>query len=135
MIGSVEAPALCVTPARAGRDPACAGATRRRATGIAAARRHDPPAVDRKPKTMAQTTPATPAGAPRGSWFASLVRDAPYLVLIVLGLVGITWTSVARTPPTTYWVVLTPVTALICVAEGWRHSPSNARLRMAASQA
>ncbi len=84
---------------------------------------------------MAQTTPATPAGAPRGSWFASLVHEAPYLLLIVLGLVGISWTSVARTPPTTYWVALTPVTALICIAAGWRHSPSNARLRMAASQA
>ena len=58
------------------------------------------------------------------------------LLLILLTLIGIGWTSVSRTPTTTYWIVLTPVAALICIAAGWRHCASNAeRLRMAASQA
>jgi hypothetical protein len=83
---------------------------------------------------MAQTTPAASAGGPRAAWSASLVHEAPYLLLIVLGLIGISWTSLSRTPPTTYWVVLTPVAALICIAAGWRHSASGARLRMVASQ-
>ena len=74
-----------------------------------------------------------PAGAAR---FAGLIRETPYLLLIVLSLIGIGWTSISRTPTTTYWIALTPVAALISIAAGWRHFPSNAeRLRMIASQA
>jgi hypothetical protein len=81
---------------------------------------------------MADTTSERPAGATRR--FASLLYEAPYLLLIVLGFVGISWTSVARSPATTYWVVLTPIAALVCIFAGWRHCPPDARLRMIASQ-
>jgi hypothetical protein len=85
---------------------------------------------------MTESTSPKPAGAGGASRFAGLIREAPYLLLIVLGLIGIGWTSVSRTPTTTYWIVLTPVAALISIASGWRHCPSNAdRLRMVASQA
>ena len=85
---------------------------------------------------MTESTSPKPAGAGGASRFAGLIREAPYLLLIVLGLIGIGWTSVSRTPTTTYWIVLTPVAALISIAAGWRHCPSNAdRLRMVASQA
>jgi hypothetical protein len=81
---------------------------------------------------MADTTSEKPAGGARR--FASLLYEAPYLLLIILGLVGISWTSISRSPATTYWVVLTPIAALICIFAGWRHCPPDARLRMVASQ-
>ncbi len=85
---------------------------------------------------MTETTSATPVGATHTHRFAGLIREAPYLLLIVLSLVGIAWTSVSTRPTTTYWIVLTPIAALICVAAGWRNYESNAeRLRMIASQA
>ena len=85
---------------------------------------------------MTESTSARAAGAGRASRFAGLIREAPYLLLIVLSLIGIGWTSVSRTPTTTYWIVLAPVAALISIAAGWRRCLSNAeRLRMVASQA
>jgi hypothetical protein len=50
----------------------------------------------------------------------SLLGELPYVAIIVLGLVGILWASVSSAPTATYWVILTPVTALICIAGGWR---------------
>lgn len=92
--------------------------------------------MERKPRAMTESTSARPSGAGGASRFAGLIRETPYLLLIVLSLIGIGWTSVSRTPTTTYWIVLTPVAALICIAAGWRHCTLNAeRLRMAASQA
>jgi len=81
---------------------------------------------------MADTTSEKPAGGARR--FASLLYEAPYLLLIILGLVGISWTSISRSPATTYWVVLAPIAALICIFAGWRRCPPDARLRMVASQ-
>ena len=85
---------------------------------------------------MTESTSARPSGAGGASRFAGLIRETPYLLLIVLSLIGIGWTSVSRTPTTTYWIVLTPVAALISITSGWRHCSSSVeRLRMVASQA
>jgi hypothetical protein len=54
--------------------------------------------------------------------WASLVADVPYYAIVVLGLIGIFWTTLFRAPATTYWVVLTPIAALLCIAAGWRDS-------------
>ena len=43
----------------------------------------------------------------------------PYLALIVLGLIGVCWTSISSAPSTTYWVMMTPVAAFICIVAGW----------------
>jgi len=49
-----------------------------------------------------------------------LLNELPYIAIIVLGLVGICWTSISGTPATTYWVILTPICAFVCSAVGWR---------------
>jgi hypothetical protein len=54
--------------------------------------------------------------------WASLVADVPYYAIVVLGLIGIFWTTLFRAPATTYWVILTPIAGLLCIAAGWRHS-------------
>ena len=55
-----------------------------------------------------------------GAWAVGLLNELPYIAIIVLGLVGICWTSISGTPATTYWVILTPICAFVCSAVGWR---------------
>ena len=79
------------------------------------------------------------AGSDRGSsgrhWLlAALLDELPYAAIIALGLIGISWTSISRTGTTTYWVILTPILALICIVAGWRHTVSGQRIAMAITQ-
>jgi hypothetical protein len=60
-----------------------------------------------------------------------LAREWPYLLVLVLALFGIAYTSFARTPLTTYWIVLTPFIGVICVVTRWKGAESReARLRL-----
>src|SRR5262249_60553703 len=49
-----------------------------------------------------------------------LLREWPYLVVLGLAILGIAYTSFAKTPITTYWIVLAPFIGLICVVTRWR---------------
>ncbi len=55
---------------------------------------------------------------------AFLAREWPYLLVLILALLGVAYTSFARTPITTYWVVLAPFIGLICVVTRWRDAES-----------
>jgi hypothetical protein len=66
--------------------------------------------------------------------WAALIDELPYGAIIVLALVGISWTSVSSSGTTVYWVILTPVLAVICIAAGWRHTVSGQRVAMAITQ-
>ena len=71
----------------------------------------------------------------KSNWiWTSLIDNLPFVAIIVLGLVGISWTSLSQTPTATYWVVVTPITALICIAAGWRHTEKGERVSMAITQ-
>ncbi len=73
----------------------------------------------------------TRKGANSAWVWASLLDNLPYVAIIVLGLIGISWANISQTPTATYWVVVTPFIALICIVAGWRHTPSGERLSMA----
>jgi hypothetical protein len=65
-----------------------------------------------------------------------LMREWPYLLVLVLALFGIAYTSFSRTPMTTYWIVLAPLIGVICVITRWRDTPSRGeRLRLVWTQA
>ena len=49
-----------------------------------------------------------------------LVREWPYLLVLSLAILGIAYTSFAKTPITTYWIVLAPFIGLVCVVTRWR---------------
>src|SRR5215467_4765721 len=49
-----------------------------------------------------------------------LVREWPYLLVLVLAILGIAYTSFAKTPITTYWIVLAPFIGLVCVVTRWQ---------------
>jgi hypothetical protein len=70
--------------------------------------------------------------APEGPTFRSwLLKEAPYIAMLSLALIGITFHL-----PLTYWMVLTPVFGIICVVEGWRHfSTRHDRLKLVLTQA
>lgn len=48
-----------------------------------------------------------------------LKREWPYLVILVLALFGVAYTSITRTPMTVYWFVLGPFIGLVCVVTRW----------------
>jgi hypothetical protein len=49
-----------------------------------------------------------------------LVKEWPYLLVLGLAILGIAYTSFAKTPITTYWIVLAPFIGLVCVVTRWR---------------
>jgi hypothetical protein len=53
----------------------------------------------------------------------SLLAEAPYFAIVAIGVFGICWTSFFRRPSAEYWVIMTPVTALLCVAVGLARAP------------
>jgi hypothetical protein len=60
---------------------------------------------------------------PRASRFrlrAFLVRDWPYIAMLALAVIGVAYTSISRQAMTTYWIVLAPFFAVICVITRWR---------------
>jgi len=72
----------------------------------------------------ANSAPAKGVAEPtRSRNWASLLAEAPYFAIVIIGVVGICWTSLFRSPTATYWIVMTPVTALLCIAVGWRSLP------------
>jgi hypothetical protein len=84
----------------------------------------------------ANTVPSGGVEDPRrgGNW-VSLVAEAPYFAIVIIGVVGVCWTSLFSTPTATYWVVMTPITALLCIAVGWRNLPQGrGRFEMIAIQ-
>jgi hypothetical protein len=65
----------------------------------------------------------------------SLLTELPYFAIIVIGIVGVSWTNMLGVSVATYWVIMTPIAALLCVCVGWAHLPrGRRRLEMAAIQ-
>ena len=58
--------------------------------------------------------------APRFNPRALFAREWPYLLVLVLALFGVAYTSFSQTPMTIYWIVLAPFIGVICVITGWR---------------
>jgi len=72
-------------------------------------------------------TPSRPRSFVRREW--------PYLLVLVLALFGIAFTSFSRTPLWLYWVVLAPFIGLICVVDRWRElSDPDERVRLVWTQ-
>ncbi len=63
-----------------------------------------------------------------------VIDNLPFVAIILLGVVGVSWTSLSTTPTATYWLVATPIVALVCIAAGWRHTPSGRKMEMAVTQ-
>ena len=65
-----------------------------------------------------------------------LVSEWPYLLVLILALVGVAYTSFSRTPIMAYWVVLAPFIGVICIITRWRDAETRGqRLRLVWTQA
>ncbi len=80
-------------------------------------------------------TIASEPAARQSHWiWTSLIDNLAYVAVIVLGLIGISWTSFAPASTAKYWVIVTPVIAIVCIFAGWRATPSGERIGMAVTQ-
>jgi hypothetical protein len=85
---------------------------------------------------MVDPQPDKPAHSWRFNPRAFLAREWPYLLVLILALFGVAYTSFARTPITKYWVILAPLIGVICVATRWRDAESREqRVRLIWTQA
>ena len=67
---------------------------------------------------------------------AFLTREWPYLLVLLLALFGVGYTSFSKTPITTYWVFLAPFIGVICVVTRWRDAANREqRLHLVWTQA
>jgi len=77
--------------------------------------------------------------SPNGSHFSLrgiLLRDWPYIAMLVLAIFGVAYTNIARQAMTGYWMSLAPLFGLICVVVRWQTvEGSQAHFRLIASQA
>ena len=60
--------------------------------------------------------PRTSLPSPR----ALLKREWPYLLVVVLALFGIAYTTISRTPMSLYWIAFAPLMGVICVVTRWQ---------------
>jgi len=58
--------------------------------------------------------------ASRLSLRSFLIRDWPYIAMLILGVFGVALTSYARPAVSTFWIILCPIYGIICVAARWR---------------
>jgi len=65
-------------------------------------------------QTSTQSAPAQEQ--PRAGFFA---RELPYIILLALAVIGIACTSVSPDASLSYWKVLAPVFAIVCIFSQW----------------
>lgn len=83
-------------------------------------------------EAVASETPAKRWLPPTSVW----LKELPYVVVLVLTLLGVAYTSVTRRPTIVYWEFLVIVTAAACIWGGWRYAPDRkAKVRLIGSQA
>ena len=61
---------------------------------------------------------------PRSRFRSFLIRNWPYLLMLIIALFGAARTSAGQSGMTSYWMVLGPVFGIICVAAHWRDNDS-----------
>jgi hypothetical protein len=79
----------------------------------------DPAAPDAAPPAEFLSA-APPTGEKTGSWPAGwLWQELPFALMLLLGVVGASWTAFRGEPAVAYWVLLVPVFCVTCILAGW----------------
>ncbi len=61
------------------------------------------------------------------------LRALPYLIILILTLAGVAYTSVNKQPLITYWEALAVLTGILCIVSGWIHAAGR-RVRLVWTQ-
>jgi len=82
------------------------------------------------------TVPSVDEYQPKRQGHGSLwIRDLPFLLVLVLTITGVAYTSFTNRPIVGYWELLAPMIGLVCVGAGWHGATdSAARWRLVATQ-
>lgn len=67
------------------------------------------------------TSSAAPPTAERGFFKNFFIKQAPYVILLVLALVGVAVTDLSPARSLPYWQAVVPIFGLICIIARWRH--------------
>ena len=66
--------------------------------------------------------------SPRASFW---IRELPYILVFILTILGVAYTSYTKKPILAYWELLAPVIAVVCIGAGWRRATTrSARLHL-----
>jgi hypothetical protein len=68
--------------------------------------------------------------SPRGLFRTFLLRELPYIVMLVLALVGIAYTDLLPRVSIWYWQVLAVAFGVICIMTEWPRTPAEGRARL-----
>jgi hypothetical protein len=64
------------------------------------------------------------------------IRELPYILVFILTILGVAYTTYMKQPVMGYWAILAPVIAAVCVGAGWRNAGTHkARARLIWTQA
>lgn len=64
------------------------------------------------------------------------IRELPFIIVLLLTIAGVAYTSFTKKPIVGYWEILAPLIGLLCVGAGWQEAGDNsARLRLIVTQA
>ena len=58
------------------------------------------------------------------------LRALPYLIILILTLVGVAYTSINKKPLIYYWEALAVLTGILCVISGWAHAAKDGRVKL-----
>jgi hypothetical protein len=65
-----------------------------------------------------------------------LMQEWPYLLVLMLAVIGVAYTSFSQAPITLYWIILAPFIGVICVVTRWQAAQNREqRLRLIWTQA
>ena len=63
------------------------------------------------------------------------LRALPYLIILIVTLAGVAYTSINKKPLIYYWGFLAVLTGLLCVVSGWPRAGKDGRVRLIGTQA
>ena len=88
------------------------------------------------PDIAAGPAAAPPAAPPGRSWGRAILAEAPYLLMLIAGFVGVAYAGSSESANLLYWQVLAPVFGVLCIAAGWNAAAGRGqRMRLVWTQA
>jgi hypothetical protein len=90
--------------------------------------------VDRDPYPPPSSVPHV-AQPHRMAYVSFWIKELPFTLVLILTIAGVAYTSFSKKPIVSYWEILAPIIALVCVGAGWREAgDKSGRLRLIATQ-
>jgi hypothetical protein len=68
--------------------------------------------------------------AERGFLANFFIKNAPYIILLLLAVIGVAYTDLSPARSFLYWQAMVPVFAVLCIIARWRRVEPNTRSRL-----